>query len=69
MSYSSDMPLILRAAPNGGWTIERRTGDAFVPDMIGAYSNTRDMLDALDDLLLGTSPEVNRIAAEQGGAA
>ena len=47
-AFSLDDPIILIPHPNGGWTIEQGSGDGVMPQKIGAYTNTDDMLDALN---------------------
>lgn len=61
--------LVLTSAENGGWVMQEGRGIMGTGHTLGAYTNTRDMLDALEEFLLGPSPEVAHIKAEQGGAA
>ena len=59
--------LMLRSADNGGWIVEEAGDFARSGRIVGAYTNTQDMLDALAELLIGATPEVIRIRAEQAG--
>lgn len=51
-AFSLDADLILRPAPNGGFAVYERGSKREVMDrLIGAYSSSKDMLDALSEAL------------------
>ena len=46
-AIKADRPLQLMPFPNGGWTIIQSEGPQLRGREIGAFSNAKDMLDAL----------------------
>ncbi|WP_333846913.1 hypothetical protein [Phaeobacter italicus] len=48
-----DLPrLMLNPAPNGGWVVSKAPNDmGAIPETLGAYSSTEDMLEALRQAL------------------
>ncbi|WP_010137352.1 hypothetical protein [Oceanicola sp. S124] len=63
--FKLDEPLILRPLPNGGWVISQRSADMSIMGReLGAYSTTREMLNALSFALVLDGPEDVNKAAE-----
>lgn len=56
--FQKSAALSLRPAPNGGWVVrcyEAHRGG--FEDLLGAFSSTKDMMEALSDALLGWKVE------------
>lgn len=51
--FSTEDPLTLTPAPNGGWVIGQTDPVSCEPQVLGAYSNGKDALRALEFALTG----------------
>lgn len=55
--FKNDEPLMIESYPNGGWVITQRgESPGVMPNPIGAYSSAKDMLDALNHVLVEDNP-------------
>lgn len=50
-AFTTDKPLRLEKAENGGWVISQSYDDRTISKMIGAYTNADDMVAALSAAL------------------
>lgn len=53
---AKDTELMLRKTPNGGWIVtcgnDARAIPGMIPNCVGAFTNAKDMLIALEDALI-----------------
>lgn len=49
--FHNDRPIKLTPTPNGGWVIEQHSYPGETSNLLGAYTDTADMLAALSTVL------------------
>ena len=53
--FTTNLPIVLEMAPNGGWVVSQGDDPRCKTAPIGAYSSAEDMLDALSSALAARS--------------
>jgi hypothetical protein len=55
--FTTDEPLRLEMAENGGWVVSQTYDERTIPTVIGAYTNANDMIAALAGALCRQTTE------------